>query len=192
MRCATLFAIPLILPACGGGTGTSDAGTEAAGIIATAPAVVQTPLVLGLDEGETRIWRHAGVQFTLKVDRRNGGSPELVMGYQDVPPGVTMPLHTHLEADEIIFVHRGSGTATVGDLTREFATGGTIYIPRNTPVTLTNTGEAPLSIVFVFSRPGFDDLMRDLSVPVGEEVEPISPDEVQAILESHRSHTVYH
>ena len=69
-------------------------------------------LVLQLNEGERRVRRTAGKgPFILKVDRRNGGSPELVMGYEDIAPGAEIQLHRHLIADEIIFVHRGTRVA---------------------------------------------------------------------------------
>lgn len=59
--------------------------------------------------------RNAGKgPFILKIDRQNGGSPDLVMGYEDIAPGVEIQPHTHLVADEILFIHRGTGVATLG------------------------------------------------------------------------------
>jgi oxalate decarboxylase/phosphoglucose isomerase-like protein (cupin superfamily) len=72
-------------------------------------------LVLQIDEGERRVRRTAGKgPFILKVDRQNGGSSDLVMGYEDIAPGAEIQLHRHLVADEIIFVHRGAGVVTLG------------------------------------------------------------------------------
>src|SRR5688500_12710788 len=69
-----------------------------AGAVAAGPPM---PLVLGVDEGERRV-RRFGVSaphFILKIDRRNGGSSDLVMGYEDLPPGGVIPPHRHLAAD---------------------------------------------------------------------------------------------
>jgi mannose-6-phosphate isomerase-like protein (cupin superfamily) len=155
-------------------------------------------LVLNASEGERRVRRPrqgaaAGLTtpFILKVDRRNGASPELVMGYEEIAPGAAIPSHRHLHADEIVFVHRGSGLAGLGGREAAVGTGGTIYIPRDTRITLRNTGSEPLGIVFVFSRPGFEELMRENSVPEGQPAPPMSPDEQARIRARHRWHTAY-
>lgn len=178
----------LVLLSCGGEMPEPTSDSENAQTETIRPS----PLILSADEGERRVWRvGGGMPFQLKVDRRNGGSPELVMGYEEIPPGVTIPTHRHLLADEIIFVHRGSGLARVGSLESPISTGATVYIPRDTSVTIQNTGSEPLAIAFVFSAPGFEEYMRDMSVPEGEAVEPISDQELAEIEESNRWHVVY-
>jgi len=156
-------------------------------------------LVLQVAQGERRVRRpragaapaHLTTPFILKVDRRNGGSPELVMGYEDIAPGDAIPPHRHLHADEIVFVHRGSGVAGLGTRTSAVGTGGTLYIPRDTRITLRNTGSEPLGIVFIFSRPGFEELMRENSVLEGQPAAPMSPEEQALIRARNRWHTVY-
>ena len=148
-------------------------------------------LVLRLDEGERRVRRTAGKgPFIIKVDRQNGGSPDLVMGYEDIAPGAEIQLHRHLVADEIIFVHRGTGVATLGGRDTRVSAGGTIYIPRNTTISLVNSGSEPLGIAFVFSKPGFEELMRDNSVLEGQPVTPMSAEERAQIQAKHRWHTI--
>jgi quercetin dioxygenase-like cupin family protein len=147
--------------------------------------------VLQIDEGERRLRRNAGKgPFILKVDRRNGGSPELVMGYEDLAPGAEIQPHRHLVADEILFVHRGSGVASLDGRESAVRAGATVYIPRNVTVSLRNTGSEPLGVAFVFSRPGFEDLMRDNSVPEGQAVVPLTPEERARIQAKHRWHTI--
>ncbi len=148
-------------------------------------------LVLQIGEGERRVRRNAGKgPFILKVDRQNGGSPELVMGYEDLAPGAEIQLHRHLVADEILFVHCGAGVATLGGRDSRVSAGATIYIPRNVTIGLVNTGNEPLGIAFVFSRPGFEELMRDNSVLEGQPVTPISAEERAQIQARHRWHTI--
>jgi quercetin dioxygenase-like cupin family protein len=149
-------------------------------------------LVLQAHEGERRVRRAAGgAPFILKVDRRNGGSPDLVMGYEDLPPGYVIPPHRHLLADEIIFVHQGSGVASLGGHESPVSAGATIYIPRNVTINLRNTGNTPLSIAFIFSKPGFEELLRETSVLEGQPVLPLSETEVARLRAKHRSHVVY-
>ena len=156
------------------------------------PTASGTPLVLAIDQGERRIWRTpGGGSFVLKVDRQNGQSPDLVMGYEDIAPGQSIPPHRHLVADEIIFVHRGSGVVELGTRTEAFSAGATIYIPKTTRVTVRNTGAEPLSIAFVFSKPGFEEYLRDFSAPPGQPVVPLSVEERRAIQARHRWHTIY-
>jgi quercetin dioxygenase-like cupin family protein len=154
-----------------------------------------TPLVLALEQGERRVRRGQSTglstPFILKVDAQNGGSQDLVMGYEDIAPGQSIAGHRHLLADEIIFVHAGAGVVDLGGARTAFETGATIYIPKNVPVSLRNTGSTPLSIAFIFSKPGFEDYMRATSVPEGAPVTPLSTAERAAIRERHEWHTVY-
>lgn len=154
-------------------------------------------LILGVSEGERRVRRPrpAGavglsVPFILKVDAQNGGSPDLVMGYEEILPGQAIQPHRHLVADEIIFVHRGSGVATLGSREGGISAGSTIYIPRNTRVSLRNTGSEPLAIAFIFSKPGFEQLMRENSVLEGQPAPLLSAEESAQIRARHRWHTV--
>jgi quercetin dioxygenase-like cupin family protein len=149
-------------------------------------------LVLQEGEGERRVRRNAGKgPFILKVDRKNGGSPDLVMGYEDIAPGAEIQPHTHLVADEILFIHRGSGVARLGERESRISAGATVYIPRNVQISVRNTGNEPLGVAFIFSKPGFEELMRDNSVLEGQPVTPMSPEERERIRKRHSWHTVY-
>lgn len=161
--------------------------------IPAASSVKPTPLILAVDEGERRV-RRFGVsapRFILKVDPQNGGSRDLTMGYEDLPPGASIPPHWHKVADEIVFVHRGSGVVELGDRQRPVSAGATIYIPRDVRITLRNTGTEPLSIAFFFSKPGFETFLREMSAPEGQSFEPLSEEQLRAIRKRHESHTVY-
>jgi mannose-6-phosphate isomerase-like protein (cupin superfamily) len=148
-------------------------------------------LVLAADEGERRVWRLGGTLLIIKVDPQNGGSQNLLMGYGALPPGEAIVPHRHTHADEIIFVHRGSGVVVLGSREETpVREGATIYIPRNTRVSLRNTGSQPLAIAFFFSPPGFEDYMRDLSVPEGQPVPPLSDEELARIHARHASQIV--
>jgi quercetin dioxygenase-like cupin family protein len=149
-------------------------------------------LVLQEGEGERRVRRNAGKgPFILKVDRRNGNSSDLVMGYEDIAPGAEIQPHTHLVADEILFIHRGSGVARLGGRESSVGAGATIYIPRNVQIGVRNTGDEPLGVAFVFSKPGFEELMRDNSVLEGQPITPISPEEREVIRRRHSWHTIF-
>ena len=111
------------------------------------------------------------------------------MGYEDLAPRAEIQPHTHLVADEILFIHRGSGVAKLGGRESPVRAGATIYIPRNVQVSVRNTGNEPLGVAFIFSKPGFEELMRDNSVPEGQPVTPMSAEEREQIRKRHSWHT---
>jgi len=108
-----------------------------------------------------------------------------------MPPGAAIPAHRHPGADEIIFVQSGTGVAELGDKSAAVAAGSTIYIPRLTRITLRNTGKEPLVIVALFDKPGFEDYLRETSVPEGQPVVPLTSAEMSAIRARHHDHVIY-
>jgi mannose-6-phosphate isomerase-like protein (cupin superfamily) len=155
-------------------------------------------LILARSEGERRYRRpppNALANLTaasiIKVDRKNGGSPDLVMLYTEIPPGQGIQPHHHPDCDEILFIHQGSGVAKLGPRSEPVTTGGTVYIPKNTRASLQNTGTEPLVILAIFSRPGFEDYLRETSVAEGEKPGPMSVEELNRIRERYRGHIVF-
>jgi len=164
----------------------------------SSPAADGRPLLLQDGEGERRVHRpppgalsNLAAPFVIKVDGRNGGAPELVMFTEDIPPGQAIPPHRHPHADEILFVYGGTGYAVVGDRADTVRAGATIYMPRNTAVRLRNTGTVALRIVALFSQPGYEDYMRDISVPEGAPTPPLTVEELTAIRARHQAHVIY-
>src|SRR5262249_9255111 len=114
-------------------------------ILACTPALAQSPppgLILQADEGERRARRTGDFPFILKVDKKNGGSTDMVMGMEDLKPGQAIPTHRHLHADEIVFIHKGTAEVTLGEQKAVVREGGTVYIPRNVRIALKNPGPA--------------------------------------------------
>jgi mannose-6-phosphate isomerase-like protein (cupin superfamily) len=145
-------------------------------------------LILQESEGEVRVRRPRGnsgadgaPSFIIKVDRKYGESPTFFMGMENIPPGKRIRLHHHPHAEEILFVHRGTGVVRLGSRETEVKAGATVYIPRNVSVGLRNTGTEPLSLIFVFPESdGMSGQMRSGSVPLGEEPKPFTPEELAA------------
>ena len=186
------FSPPIVAILASSGILAFGRASPRAGVAQASSPTRAAGLVLGADEGERRVRRNAGKgPFILKVDRQNGGSPDLVMGYEDIAPGAEIQPHTHLVADEILFIHRGSGVARLGGRESPISSGSTVYIPRNVQISVRNTGSEPLGVAFIFSKPGFEELMRDNSVLEGQPVTPISAEERDRIRKRHSWHTVY-
>jgi quercetin dioxygenase-like cupin family protein len=110
---------------------------------------------------------------------------------EDLKPGQGIPAHRHLHADEIIFIHKGVAQVTLGDRETVVREGGTVYIPRNVRIALKNPGPGTLTIVFTFSKPGFEEYLRDTSAPEGQSMPPMSPEARAQIRQKHEWHTIY-
>jgi quercetin dioxygenase-like cupin family protein len=152
-------------------------------------------LVLEKNEGEARVRRPLGVlpiptaEFILKVSPQNSGSKHLVLGTEDIPPGGVIPRHKHLEQDEILLVQTGTAHVTLGDKEYDVHAGGTVFFPAQTWVSFKNIGTDSISLVFIFSAPGFEENMRCSSVPAGQSAPPINTDELKAC--AHEGHVEY-
>ena len=155
---------------------------------ASSPTSSSAGLILQESEGELRIRRprgNAGTEgapsFRIKVDRTYGASTSFFMGMEDIPPGKKIRLHHHPHAEEILFVHRGSGVVRLGAREATVRAGATVYIPRNVSIGLHNTGAEPLTLIFIFPEPdGMSGQMRSGSVGEGEPLVPFTPEELAA------------
>lgn len=137
-----------------------------------------TPLILEKSEGEHRVRmpKETAIprpgetripEFTIKVDRKNGGSQKMWLATEDIPPSGLIPRHKHLGQDEILLIQTGSAHVWLGTQERDVHAGATVFIPSDTWAALKNTGNESISLVFIFSDPGFDDYLRCSSVPAG-------------------------
>lgn len=58
-------------------------------------------------------------------------------------------LHVHPDAEELVVVTTGTGTATVGEEEHDVAPGDVLYIPPNAEHEVRNTGDAMLGLIFI-------------------------------------------
>ncbi|KAL6059151.1 hypothetical protein QOT17_014411 [Balamuthia mandrillaris] len=77
----------------------------------------------------------------------------LDMGVETVPPNSRIPEHSHADKEEIIFISRGNGKATVGGISREVGPGSVLYIPPAAVHCLDNVGEEPILLTWTFAPP---------------------------------------
>ena len=154
-----------------------------------------TPLILEKSEGEHRVRKSREIPvptgpFTIKVDRKNGGSRKMWLGTEEIPPGGIIPRHKHLGQDEILLIQTGSAHVWLGTQERDVHAGAIVFIPSDTWVSLKNTGNENINLAFVFSDPGFDEFMRCTSVPLGDPFsEKVSRDELKDC--QYKGHVVY-
>ena len=132
-----------------------------------------------------------GETFILKVDPKNGGSSHLVLLTGELDPGAEIPTHKHPGADEILFLDTGTVRVRVGDLERVAHAGATVFIPAGTWISVSNIGKDKARVVGIFSAPGFEEFMREVSVLKGQPNVPMSEAENDAAEKKHAHDAVY-
>lgn len=146
---------------------------------------ISTGLILQEEEGE-RMVRRWGLPMTIKIDPINGGSKQLLVGTEDLPPGRSIPVHKHSHCDEVLIVLKGNGIVQLGEQRREVSAGAIVFIPENEWVGLENIGQDTARVVFIFSALGFDKYLRATSVPEGQEVIPFTPQQLADIRKKYK------
>jgi glyoxylate utilization-related uncharacterized protein len=86
-------------------------------------------------------------------------------------------------------IEKGTVHVHLGEQERDLHAGGTVFIPANTWVDIKNAGTERVSVVFVFSAPGFENYMRCDSVLPNEKVTPLSLEGQKEC--SHQGHVTY-
>ena len=97
------------------------------------------------------------------VEPGTTGTHQFSMGLQQVDPHSEIPLHSHDDAEEILFVFGGRATATVGDETAEIVPGSVVFIPPRTNHGFVNDHDEPLWITWTFSPQGFEGYIRGVA-----------------------------
>ena len=85
------------------------------------------------------------------------------MGTETLLPGAKIPVHRHLHHDEVVFVHKGQGRATLEARAMTVVPGTVIYAPRQTWHGLHNTGTGVLQITWASAPAGLEGFFRELS-----------------------------
>jgi quercetin dioxygenase-like cupin family protein len=155
-----------------------------------------TALIQEKEEGEHRVHRLAGnkmgtTPFTLKVDPKNTGSQQLVLFTEDLAPGASIPMHKHPNAEEILVLQTGNSRVHLGQIVKDGGPGATIFIPMDTWISVENVGTEPVSLIAIFSEPGYEEYMRAISVREGENNTPLSKAELDVIRRQHPHSVTY-
>ena len=85
------------------------------------------------------------------------------MGTETLLPGAELPVHRHLQCDEVLFVHKGQGRATLEAQAMTVVPGTVLYAPRQAWHGLRNTGTGVLQLTWVSAPAGLEGFFRELS-----------------------------
>ena len=134
--------------------------------LAQSSKTVDTGIVVREDEGIHILGRRK-VPIAIKISKARHGVEGISFCREIMNPGVKMRVHKHLNNDELIFIHRGQGTLTLGDKLIEVKTGDVAFIPRETWHGLDNTGSEELQMIFQYSPAGFEEFFIENGTQVG-------------------------
>lgn len=119
-------------------------------------------------EGEARWWFGGLAEITLTAAETGGALS--VIDVTD-PPGAPAPLHVHHREDETFYILEGHATFEVGGEVVQAGPGDTVFGPRGVPHRYT-VGDSGCRMLFIMTPGGFEDLVRETSVPAGSRTLP--------------------
>lgn len=131
------------------------------------------PVVVRTDEGEARWWFEALAVIRASADDTRG---QMTIVEVTEPPGHEAPLHVHHREDEAFFILEGSATIHVGDESFEVGHGDYALGPRDIPHRYT-IGPDGCRMLFICTPGGFENLVREMSVPAESRTLPPPSDE---------------
>ncbi len=130
------------------------------------PLINKKGIVVHEEEG-IHILTRRKVPMAIKISKAKHGIDNISFSMEEMDPGRKMRVHKHLYNDELIFIHMGQGTLTVGDQLIEVKTGAVAYVPRGVWHGLDNTGKENLKMVFQYSPAGFEEFFIENGTLVG-------------------------
>ena len=99
-----------------------------------------------------------GRRLQLLVTPETLGAQRISLAIMDCPPGSTVrPLHSHPEAEEVIYIIEGQGEAWVNGEVAPFRQGDAVLFPVNSRHMVRNTGSGPLRTCSIYSPPTTPD-----------------------------------
>lgn len=134
---------------------------------------VLEPVLTRSGEGEARWW--FGALAEIKVTAQQTGGLLSIIEVTE-PPNADGPWHVHHREDEGFWILEGDVTLQIGDETIEAHAGDFAFGPRGVPHRYT-VGDAGCRMLFIMTPGGFEQLIRDMSVPAQSRTLPPPSDE---------------
>jgi quercetin dioxygenase-like cupin family protein len=146
-----LGLLPFVLP----WQGFSDDTSDFKGLVVTEP------------EGETYMIRNGTTTLRIKISKIQGSKSVCFLS-ESILPGEAIRVHKHLNEDELIFLHKGSGLFTLGEKQYAVAAGSVAVVPKGVWHGLQNTGPENIEMRFSYTPSGFEGFFREVGTPAGQ------------------------
>ena len=139
------------------------------------------PVIMHSDEGETYWIGMRNSPLTIKIAKDIQGNSSMSFCSEEIEPDEGIPVHKHLNEDELIFLHTGEGILTVGDKEVHVKQGSVAFVPKDAWHAMRNVGKEKLIMVFSYSPAGFEGYFREFGSPVGTSWQPKTPGEYERL-----------
>lgn len=139
--------------------------------------------ILSSEEGEILMGKSKRGDIKIKASPKTG-SQNLAMGTQKLSPKSKIPIHVHHTADEILFVHEGSGTGFINSDSEYIETGSTIFIPAGVWHGIENANNE-MEILWFVTPPGLDQFFRDLDSANVSGMKSLTAEDIEEIAQKH-------
>ena len=116
-----------------------------------------------LEPGEGRKLLVLGLQFTAKVGKADAVGAFALNEVLVVPDAPPVPLHTHANEEESIYILDGELNIEVGDRTVKGSPGSFVLVPRGTAHTLSVVGAQSAKVLLIFSPAVIQGLFEEIA-----------------------------
>lgn len=137
-------------------------------------------LVVNDKEGEVLRLRDGTAIVRIKISKEQGAQSISFLS-ESFRPGDAAPIHKHMNEDEFLYVHKGSGLFTLGEKQYEVSEGAVAFIPKGIWHGTQNTGTENIEVRFGYSPAGFEGFFREVGTPIGQPFVQKTMDERRAI-----------
>jgi len=134
-------------------------------------------VVVHAGEGETYWIGRRNSPLTVKIAKDRQGNKTMCFCTEEIAPGEAIPVHKHLNEDELIFIHTGEGVLIADEKEVPVKVGSVALIPKGLWHAIKNTGKETLIMVFSYSPAGFEGYFREMGSPVGTPWQPKTKEE---------------
>jgi mannose-6-phosphate isomerase-like protein (cupin superfamily) len=125
-------------------------------------------VVIHEEDGRHIIMGRSKAPMTIKISKAEHGIENISICTEDIVPGRKMPVHKHLNNDEIIFIQSGAGILTLDEKTIDVKTGTVVFVPRGVWHGLENPGTENIRMFFQYTPAGFEEYFAENGTVVGE------------------------
>ena len=116
-----------------------------------------------LEPGEGKKLPVLGLQFTAKVGNTDAQGAFCLNEVVVVPEAPPLPVHTHANEEESIYVLEGELNLEVGDRTVKGSPGSFVLVPRGTAHTLSLAGTQSAKVLIIFSPAAIQGLFEEIA-----------------------------
>lgn len=125
--------------------------------------------VIHAEKQETYLIGPRQAPVTLVVTKNQSGIGNISFCFEDIIPNDGIPVHRHLNEDELIYISSGTGMLTLGEKQIPVKAGSAAFIPKNTWHGIQNTGNENIRMMFNFTPSGFENYFREIGVLPGKQ-----------------------